>query len=276
MEQKNRLSNRELEVLNLLLQGKSNKLIAHSLGISVSTVEFHLKNIYAKCLVNSRVELILKLANVAANAEIQKLGSSIVETGAEIIENRKYQKNAAEWNSTAESGLLSRIDEESEMKAFANFKHAIVGIVTALITGFIWVILVIHFKMMSPDLLKLWIAPIAGILALIGLSVGLIGKHRGNTLIKVGISALLGSGLSPITILPLMGFVVLPLGKLAEKMGVINAATMPRSTAETLAIIAFIGVWLISGAAIGILATLIRFNKTQSVEASGSMTEQSL
>lgn len=275
MEHKKRLSNRELEVLNLLLQGKSNKLIAHSLGISVSTVEFHLKNIYAKCLVNSRVELILKLANIAANAEIQKLGSSIVETGAETIENREYQKNAAGWNSAAGSSF-SGIDEELEMKAISNFKHILVGIITALITGFIWVFLLDHFGTMAPDSIRPWIAPVAVILVLIGMSVGLIGKHRDSTLIKVGISTLLGSGLSPVTILPLMGFVVLPLGKFAEKVGIINAATMTSSTAETLAIIAFIGVWLISGTAIGILTSLISFNKTQSVKALGNMVKPSL
>jgi len=48
MTQNNRLSNREWEVVELLLQGKSNKLIAGALGISVRTVEFHLKNIYTK------------------------------------------------------------------------------------------------------------------------------------------------------------------------------------------------------------------------------------
>jgi DNA-binding CsgD family transcriptional regulator len=54
-------SKREQEVLELVLQGKSNKQIAFSLDISVRTVEFHLKNIYAKFQVSSRVELILKL-----------------------------------------------------------------------------------------------------------------------------------------------------------------------------------------------------------------------
>lgn len=55
------LSAREQQVAEHLLAGKSNKLIASSLGISESTVEFHLKNIYARFNVSSRVELILKL-----------------------------------------------------------------------------------------------------------------------------------------------------------------------------------------------------------------------
>ena len=55
MAQFNKLSNREWEVAKLLLQGKSNKLIASALGISDRTVEFHLKNIYAKFQVSSRI-----------------------------------------------------------------------------------------------------------------------------------------------------------------------------------------------------------------------------
>lgn len=41
-------SKREKEVFNLVVQGKSNKQIALSLDISVPTVEFHLRTIYAK------------------------------------------------------------------------------------------------------------------------------------------------------------------------------------------------------------------------------------
>src|SRR5689334_422623 len=63
MEQFSKLSSREKEVLQLLLQGKSNKMIALSLGISISTVEFHLRNIYTKFQVSSRMELVLKLVN---------------------------------------------------------------------------------------------------------------------------------------------------------------------------------------------------------------------
>ena len=57
------LSKRERQVVELLLEGKSNKQIALSLHITEHTVEFHLKNIYSKCQVSSRTELILKLGN---------------------------------------------------------------------------------------------------------------------------------------------------------------------------------------------------------------------
>jgi DNA-binding CsgD family transcriptional regulator len=72
MATSNQLSNREQEVAKLLLEGKSNKLIASALHIAESTVEFHLTNIYAKYRVSSRTELILKLgeSRVAGNAEL--------------------------------------------------------------------------------------------------------------------------------------------------------------------------------------------------------------
>ena len=54
-------SEREKDVVRLLLQAKGNKQIALELGISKRTVEFHLSNIYAKLGVNSRAEATLKL-----------------------------------------------------------------------------------------------------------------------------------------------------------------------------------------------------------------------
>ncbi|MBK8780965.1 MAG: helix-turn-helix transcriptional regulator [Anaerolineales bacterium] len=53
MAQFNELSKREQEVVQHLLEGKSNKLIALSLGFSDRTVEFHLKNIYTKLQVST-------------------------------------------------------------------------------------------------------------------------------------------------------------------------------------------------------------------------------
>jgi DNA-binding CsgD family transcriptional regulator len=61
MEDKKTFSEREQEVVKLLLQGMSNKQIALELGISTRTIEFHLSNIYAKLDVTSRTEAILRL-----------------------------------------------------------------------------------------------------------------------------------------------------------------------------------------------------------------------
>ncbi|MCB9453119.1 MAG: hypothetical protein H6672_16930 [Anaerolineaceae bacterium] len=50
------LTPRELEVVQLLVAGKSNKEIAQVLQVSARTVNFHLDNIYSKLGVNSRTE----------------------------------------------------------------------------------------------------------------------------------------------------------------------------------------------------------------------------
>jgi DNA-binding CsgD family transcriptional regulator len=78
-----KLSNREQDVVNLLLEGKSNKLIASALHISNSTVEFHLKRIYSKLQVNSRMELVLKLRKSTGEKPLE----SIVAQEGELTEN---------------------------------------------------------------------------------------------------------------------------------------------------------------------------------------------
>jgi len=50
------LTSRELEVLQLLIVGKTNKEIASEVGISAKTVEFHLANIYTKIGVRTRTQ----------------------------------------------------------------------------------------------------------------------------------------------------------------------------------------------------------------------------
>ena len=49
------LTPRELEILQLVLAGNTNKAIAAEMCISEKTVEFHLDNIYTKIGVRTRV-----------------------------------------------------------------------------------------------------------------------------------------------------------------------------------------------------------------------------
>jgi DNA-binding CsgD family transcriptional regulator len=97
MKQINKLSRRELEVVHLLLQGKSNKLIALALGISDRTVEFHLKNVYAKFQVSSRMELVLKLGNTTGETISEKLGRSTVARSRGKNENRDRRQSKTDW-----------------------------------------------------------------------------------------------------------------------------------------------------------------------------------
>lgn len=88
MSQTTQLSEREKEVVELLLQGKSNKQIALTLGITDRTVEFHLKNVYTKLQVSSRTEAILKLGE-STGSSIANIGESAVDVMTENTDNNK-------------------------------------------------------------------------------------------------------------------------------------------------------------------------------------------
>ena len=49
------LTPRELEILQLVIAGKTNKAIAKEIYISAKTVEFHLENIYRKLGARTRL-----------------------------------------------------------------------------------------------------------------------------------------------------------------------------------------------------------------------------
>ena len=57
------LSEREFGIVQLAYQGITNSMIAERLFVSVNTVKTHLKNIFLKLDVNSRIDLINKLRN---------------------------------------------------------------------------------------------------------------------------------------------------------------------------------------------------------------------
>jgi len=57
-----RLSNREAQVVELVLRGHGNVAIAATLGVSVGTVKKHLTHIFDKIGVDSRTQLISRLA----------------------------------------------------------------------------------------------------------------------------------------------------------------------------------------------------------------------
>lgn len=54
------LSERELQILRLIAQGQANKQIARSLDISAETVKWHLKNLFSKLHVTSRIQAITR------------------------------------------------------------------------------------------------------------------------------------------------------------------------------------------------------------------------
>lgn len=84
-------SNREGQVIQLLLQGKSNKQIALALGVSVRAVEFHLSKIYSKLGVSSRTEAALKLSGLQLRES----------TGGEVRESTVSEIEESDDNSVA-------------------------------------------------------------------------------------------------------------------------------------------------------------------------------
>ena len=156
MEQMGLLSRREKEVVTLLLQGKSNKNIALLLGVSEHTVEFHLKNIYAKWQVNSRVELILKLGK-ATDDITGKLRESVVDIADKNVHNGKQPATQNRWAQSLKH-TLSIIKKELAMtrtiilEDAGNFlrKHPLLfTLLLLLAVSFVTHYLIINFGMFS-------------------------------------------------------------------------------------------------------------------------------
>jgi len=61
------LSERQFDVLRLLIAGRSNKLIGRELDLSESTVKTHLAAVFRKLEVNSRTQAVVKAASLGLN-----------------------------------------------------------------------------------------------------------------------------------------------------------------------------------------------------------------
>lgn len=166
------LSKREKEVAELLLQGKSNKQIALALGIKENTVEFHLKNVYAKLQVGSRAEAILKLGK-SIGLVSENLGVSVVDDAKKKIDNRGQFILWKRWISLIKE-TASTIKQEIEMKnrLFSYFLAGLVfgvlfwfyfGVIGKLVNRFIfeekplvvWAVLSVEFLL----IFGVWLIP---------------------------------------------------------------------------------------------------------------------
>jgi DNA-binding CsgD family transcriptional regulator len=255
------LSRREWEVAELLLQGKSNKLIALSLGISERTVEFHLKNIYAKSEVSSRIELVLKLGKFPGAAKISKPVDSTVENPAGNAENR-HRPSPQKGRVAFPRDSVSFTEQELNMKNLLSTLHVPAGAITALLTGFAWIALLKRFGHMSNSSIAPWIVPLALALTLLGGSVGWEARRNGHSTIKAAFCTLAGTGVGAFSAIPLIGFVAYPLAKLGEALGLINRAAVSTNVTSALVILAMIAAWLIVGVVIGTLLLFLSMKRS--------------
>ena len=116
----NQFTEREREVIDLLLQGKSNKQIALQLDISKSTVEFHLKNVYFKLGVNSRTEAILHLSK-----------NSLLESTGNQSEGELRQSIGDNFSQTEYSSQAKHFFDPKEERIMEN--RTLISIILSLV-----------------------------------------------------------------------------------------------------------------------------------------------
>lgn len=131
MTQASQFSEREKEVIELLLQGKSNKQIAAALYLAESTVESHLTRIYAKLDVGSRAEAIIRLRESGKTLEPAQgleTGESIIEIVPELV----YSRNKPALQNQESQAVAKKISLEEIIRFLLTYKIPI----------FIWVLLI--------------------------------------------------------------------------------------------------------------------------------------
>lgn len=87
------LSNRELEILELVSQGKSNKEIASDLFISINTVRVHLSNIFQKIDVSTRTEATRYAMEHGIIKQLHNGSESFDTSSEEPVEKQALEQN---------------------------------------------------------------------------------------------------------------------------------------------------------------------------------------
>ncbi|HXQ35168.1 MAG TPA: helix-turn-helix transcriptional regulator [Anaerolineales bacterium] len=69
------LTQREIQILHLVLEGQTNKSIAGELSVCEKTVEFHLSHIYTK--IGARTRMMAGIWALQQGMDFEKLGESL-------------------------------------------------------------------------------------------------------------------------------------------------------------------------------------------------------
>jgi len=124
-------TSRQKDIIELLVQGKSNKEIALALDIAERTVEDHLNHIYEKLEVASRTEAIIKLLPIALTAtEVKSLAgkSTVKEINNPAVESTVVNKG----------GILYDIEEDTFKKRRTNNAKFIIAGVIGILAVVFW------------------------------------------------------------------------------------------------------------------------------------------
>jgi DNA-binding CsgD family transcriptional regulator len=71
------LTEREREVMQLIMQGYTNRQIARVLGIAEHTIEKHLSNMYRKLEVTNRTSAVLRFLGVSHQVQNERTGNPL-------------------------------------------------------------------------------------------------------------------------------------------------------------------------------------------------------
>ena len=82
--------------------------------------------------------------------------------------------------------------------------------------------------------------------------------------------------LGAFAMLPLAAFVIVPLGKLAEWIGLVDRTTISSATASTLLTSGILVMWLIVGDVFGIMLSVVTIKRTWQVEIQRQASEHGL
>jgi len=101
-------SQRERQIIELLLQGKTNKEIALLLQISRRTVEFHASNIYAKLGVHTRTEFILRVMQDGDLRISAGLPKPVISTGEISVQEEYSSRGKHSFDPRKEKTMRNR------------------------------------------------------------------------------------------------------------------------------------------------------------------------
>jgi DNA-binding CsgD family transcriptional regulator len=137
--EKIKFSNREAQVIKLLMEGKSNKQIAAILQISEGTVEFHLTRIYTKLKVSSRMEAFIRLRELGETLDFSR-GKTLWEILGEM--GKRHGKTPVEMELGNDYAVNENLTPGQDVDMVRKKLTRPRNLVIPLISGFVIVLIV--------------------------------------------------------------------------------------------------------------------------------------